>query len=436
MKKQQLIPVLAIVLLALLTDCKLQPRHPEAINPPLNEQSVREYIRSEYDYTENWLSQYNTLRAIIKEELSSRFLKLPEPIKQKSDTAIMEGGRWRVYIHERKEIRAQSGGSLKTVYRLVASGSDSVFIEDFLVVNLQCLVLLLSNNLSTSIEITDIFTDKKSGAENKINFPEPEGNISGLSYDKENDRLEFVYSSCVTPPTCYAYGIHSMHLGILWKSKIQSFAREDYKAQILFMTGLKGRKIPVSVVKKIDEAKPDKPAPVAVFADCLKPGSPVSNFNPALLCLLNRGFTIVRLHIPDGDTSVQRENDLISDVVSSLVHNGIASPGMITLVAAGPAATMAYICAQRHSSWFKTLVLENPPSLPLQAISGAPFCLINSEYNNAVSENIITGFVQEYRKKEKSENILLINKGKNINKDRAYMGDVITFILVSNEIDK
>ena len=425
-----------MLMLALLIACKFQPHHPEAISPPLNEQSMREYIRSEYDYTEKWLSQYNTLRTIIREELTARSFKLPPSANQKPDTAIMEGGLWKVYIKDGKEIHAQSGGKAKTDYRLVSSGSDSVFIEDFLVVNLQCLVIVLSNNLSTSIEITDIFTDKKSGAENKINFPEPEGRITDLSYDKENDRLEFVYSSCVTPPTCYAYGIHSMRLGILWKSKIQSFAREDYKAQILFMTGLNGRKIPVSVVRKIDEVKPDKPAPMAVFTDCLKHGSPASNFNPALLCLLNRGFTIVRLHIPDGDTSFHNGNDLISDVVSSLIQKGIASPGLITLAGAGPAATMAYFCAKIHPAWFKTLVLENPPSLPLQEIPGIPFCLINSEYNNTASENIITGFVKEYRKKEKSENILLINKGKNINKDRAYMGDIITFILVSNEIDK
>ena len=395
MKNQHLLPVLLSACLLLLATCKLQPRHPEAATSPLNENSKKEYLRSEYDYSEEWLGQYNTLREIIRKELLARAFKLPASKNEKTDTAVMEGGLWKVYIKNRKEIHAMSGGKSKTDYRLVSSGSDSAYIEDFLVVNLQCLVLVLSNNLSTSIEIIDIFTDKKSGAEIKINFPEPEGRITDLSFDKENDRLEFVYSSCVTPPTCYAYGIHSMRLGILWKSKIQSFTREDYKAEILILRGKSGRKIPVSVVRKIEEVTSDKPAPMAVFADCLKQGSPVSNFNPARLCLLNRGFTIVSLHIPSADSSVQGGNDLISDVVSSLIHKGIASPPLITLTGTGQAATMAYHCAQGHSTWFKTLVLENPPSLPLQEISGVPFCLVNSEYNNTASENIITGFVQE-----------------------------------------
>lgn len=436
MKKQQFLPVVLALTLLLLIACKPQPRHPETMKIPVSPYSVRDYLKSEYEYAEEWLDQYSSIRSLIKAELSARSFKLPNKVATKTDTASMENGLWKAFIKDRKELHALSGKNFKTDHKLVSAGNDSVFIEDFLVVNLQCLVLVLSNNLTTSLEINDIFINKKSGVENKINFPEPEGRISDLSYDKENDRLMFVYSSSVTPPTCYTYGIHSMRLGILWKTKVRQYAREDYKAEILRIPAKNKEMIPVSILRKTDTGQPEGPSPLIIFADYQNQGKPEISFNSGLLSLLNRGFTIVQIHIPADDSTIQSGYELISYVVSDLCNRHLTSQGLITIAGSDSAAGMAYLTAKEHPSWFKTLVIENPASLTYQGTIETPSVFLFSAYNNTHSENLIAAFASEYRKNEKSENILLLSKGKNQKKDRSQMGDMITFILASYSIDK
>ena len=79
--------------------------------------------------------------------------------------------------------------------------NDSVFIENYTVIGGQYMILVQRKHLSTSLEITSIYQEKKQeySIENKINFPEPEGRISDLFYDQNEDKLVFRYSSIITP---------------------------------------------------------------------------------------------------------------------------------------------------------------------------------------------------------------------------------------------
>ena len=345
-----------IVLICLcMISCNTKPR-PDAVILSSGENSSMHYVKPENDYTGKWMNDKDPLREVIQSEIMSRkYSASPEPANG-NDSVQSDGCKWTFIVKDGKTVRVMfvngekaSGNTFWMLsdenapmrciliapdrstgpgsWKAAVRQNDSVYIDDFTLINRQYLVLVQRKNLNTSIEITDIYPEKKSGVENKINFPEPEGRISQLSYDKDEDKLVFIYSSIITPPTCYTYGIHSMHLGIRWKKRISNYNQEDYKAEVIRLNGSNNGGTLISVIRKRDMEPAKGSAPLLLFIETSKPWEQTRTFDPDLLSLLDRGFIVARLFIPEKDVSETEKNGMITKCISSLINgNGNAGP--------------------------------------------------------------------------------------------------------------
>jgi len=316
--------------------------------------------------------------------------------------------------------------------------NDSVFIDNFTLIDLQDLILIQRKHLNTSIELTSISPDKGKAAsiENVINFPEPEGLISDLSYNRADDKLVFRYSSIITPPTCYTYGIHSMHLGIRWKKQIKNYVPDDYKAELIWAVGKNNSRIPVSLIRKRALDLQDGTNPLVLFIESGKFNEQKNDFNPELLSLTDRGFYIARVHVSTAAFTEPACLDMIAEVVSALIEKKYTSPGLITIAGKESGALIAFNTALEHPAWVRVLVLEAPVFSCSSGSSEVPYI-----YLDACTYNPDNGFkglslAAALRKITKPGNTLLVNTRMEQSPDRGIKAGLITFILSSYGINK
>ena len=325
---------------------------------------------------------------------------------------------------------------VSSTWKAAVKENDSVFIAGFTLIDLKYLVLVQRRNLSTSIQITGIFekNDKDAPIENVINFPEPEGRITGLMYDSKEDKLVFIYSSIITPPTCYTYGIHSMHLGIRWKKQLKNYVQDDYKAEVVWASGKDNLRVPVSVLRKREIENPESARPLLLFIDSENRECMESCFTPELLSLLNRGFCIARIHLPAAGLKIAEASDMVAKAISALSEKKLAQTGMITLLGKGSDALIAIGAFNLHPAWIRTLVLCSPAYNENIVTTPTPdtYIVIEPEDQDKGLPGLKLG--SEIRKHLKPENTLLM-KNKSV-QDQDFTPGLITFILISNGIQK
>ena len=321
-------------------------------------------------------------------------------------------------------------------WKAAVKENDSLFLANFTIIDLKYLVLVQRRNLSTSIQITGIFekNDKEAPVENVINFPEPEGRITGLVYDNKEDKLVFIYSSIITPPTCYTYGIHSMHLGIRWKKQLKNYVQDDYKAEVVWSGGKDKARVPVSVLRKREIEKPESAGPLLLFIDAQSLECRESCFSPELLSLLNRGFCIARIHLPAPGLKIAEASDMVVKAISTLAEKKLAQTGMVILWGKGSDALIAIGSFNEQPGWIRTMVLDTPAYEENIASKPASdtYIIIDPQDQDKGLSALKLG--SEIRKHLKSENTLLI-KNKSV-QDQDFKPGLITFILTSNGIQK
>jgi len=321
-------------------------------------------------------------------------------------------------------------------WKAAVKENDSLFIADFTLVDLKYLVLVQRKNLSTSIQITGIFekNDKEAPVENVINFPEPEGRITGLVYDSKDDKLVFTYSSIITPPTCYTYGLHSMHLGIRWKKQIKNYIQDDYKAEVVWAGSKDKVRVPVSTLRKRETDNQGQARPLLLFIDTDNLQCSESCFSPDLLSFLDRGYCIARLHFPSTGLKNNEGPDLVSATIASLTEKKLAQTGLVTLLGNGNAALIALNTFTAHPAWIRTLVLENPSYGENLATMPAPDTYIIADPGDKDKGLASLKLASEMRKLIKPENTLLVRNAPV--QDQDFKSGLITFILISNGIQK
>jgi len=308
--------------------------------------------------------------------------------------------------------------------------NDSVYIDDYSVINLKYLVLVQKKHLSTSIEITDLYAANKSGKENRINFPEPEGRISGLYYDNKEDKIVFRYSSMITPPTLYTYGVHSMHMGIRWKKRVKNYTPDDYKAGVIRVKSNNNVPLPVSLIRKRDLEKMDGTNPLVIFIDSGKPREHGEGFNPGLLSLLDRGFYIARVHLPY-DISDREGSDAIKSVVLSLSDKKYTSPGQVTIEGNGHETSMIIRTAKENPSYFRTLVINSPAASGKADLAEVPFTYLHIDPQSPDKGSGSLIIASAMRKNLKSVNTLLVSTDNEPDIPEKPSPGQITFILAS-----
>ncbi len=334
----------------------------------------------------------------------------------------------------RSVLIAPASDPVSVYWKTAVRENDSVYIDDYTVINQQYLILVQRKNLNASIEISDIYADKKSGIENKINFPEPEGRVRDLTYDKDEDKLVFTYSSSITPPTCYAYGLHSMHLGIRWQKPVRNYVQDDYKAETIRVSNKGRHNILVSLIRKQNLEKQNVAAPLLLFIESSNLRKQASNFDAGLISLLSRGCSVACVHIPDDFTSDAGCTDAITAAVAALIGKNYVTPGMISLYAKGEGSFWAYNAAIKHPSWFNALIFDSPSFSNLAGGSEIPdIYFITNQENPAKYFESIT-LASELRNMTKPENTLLVLTG--MNQEPARRANLITFILACYGIEK
>jgi protease II len=316
--------------------------------------------------------------------------------------------------------------------------NDSVFIDDYSLIDHRYLILVQRRNLRTSIQITSIYPedDKEASVENVINFPEPEGRISDLSFNQADSKIVFRYASILTPLTCYTYGIHSMHMGIRWKKQIKNYVPDDYKAEVFSAAGKNNVRIPVSMIRKKDLDRMDGTNPLLLVIETGKPGEQNNDFSPEMLSLTDRGFFIAVVHISPAASSERECIDKVTAVVSAMIDKKYTSAGLVTISGKGDGAMLAFNIANEHPAWVKALILESPDFSCNTKNSTAPYIYLNTFTARPDKASAGLALASALRKITKPENTLLVSNDNDSSPDQNYKAGLITFILSANGIDK
>jgi len=323
-------------------------------------------------------------------------------------------------------------------WKAVIRENDSVFIDDYTVIDQQYLVLVQKKHLNASVEITGIYPESNNEppVENKINFPEPDGSISDLFYDRKEDKIVFRYSSIITPPTCYTYGLHSMHLGIRWKKQIRNYNQDDYQAQVILTVGKDNSRIPVSLIRKRNPESPDDHKFLLLFIDSVTSCRQNITFRSDILSLLDRGFTVAFLHIPSRISSGIEHSDMITSTVAALIKEKDATQGLITLAGSKQAARAAWKATAANSSWYSVLIMDSPMFPGISGNLKIPSIYLHADTTGQDQALRSLSLAADIRKLAKPGNILIVSVGNEGNRPPEMNARLIAFILTSYGIDK
>ena len=139
------------------------------------------------------------------------------------------------------------------------------------------------------------------GAEHSIDFAEPAYVVSPLeNREFETRTLRFQYSSLVTPPSVFDYDMESRQRTLRKRTEVLlGYDPADYVCERLHATARDGSEIPISLVYRRDQKRPDgNPALLCGY------GSYGINhearFNSQRVSLLNRGLVVALAHIRGG----------------------------------------------------------------------------------------------------------------------------------------
>ena len=142
----------------------------------------------------------------------------------------------------------------------------------------------------------------RDGTTTHVELPEAACSVGlGDNAEFRTRTLRLEYSSMITPPTVFDYGIDSGELKALKVREIPSgYAKEQYVTERLTAPARDGAGIPVSLVRRRDTPA-DGGAPLYLYGYGAY-GSAISpSFSTSRLSLLDRGFIYAIAHIRGGD---------------------------------------------------------------------------------------------------------------------------------------
>ncbi|MGV9305418.1 S9 family peptidase [Nonomuraea sp. NPDC004354] len=221
----------------------------------------------------------------------------------------------------------------------------------------------------------------------EIEFPEPLYDVAPAGNPEfATERLRLGYTSMVTPPSVYDYDLETRRL-ILLKQRpvLGGYDPSDYEQFREWATADDGTKVPISIVKRKDAARP---APTLLYGYGSYETSMDPSFSVARLSLLDRGFAFAIAHVRGGgemgrrwyeEGKLTRKKNTFTDFVAAARHLK-ASGWSERIVARGGSAggLLMGAVANLAPEEFAGVVAEVPfvdalntildPSLPLTVI--------------------------------------------------------------------
>jgi oligopeptidase B len=139
------------------------------------------------------------------------------------------------------------------------------------------------------------------GAEHYISFPEPTYEIGeGTNPDFQTDILRFTYTSLITPPSVFDYGLTTKERTLLKETPVLGgYDRADYVTERLQAIATDGTAIPLSIVYKQGIAANGQNPLLLVGYGSYGYSYPDS-FSTSRLALLDRGVVMAIAHVRGG----------------------------------------------------------------------------------------------------------------------------------------
>ncbi|MEI6455827.1 MAG: prolyl oligopeptidase family serine peptidase [bacterium] len=341
--------ILPAGIIALLVSCHPAPKPPVAKEVPVQvmidgktfadpyqwmentrDSGFVQYIRHENQYCDGWFDRFDDLRRVLYTELAGR--KIPET--------------------------KESDSSARTLS----------------LIEKRYFVMIERKSLVPAVRIVDIKTRSGPERENRITFPDPDGNVTYEGYDSIKGKILLRYSSILTPLTLYAYDPVSRKLMIRWQRKTAGYNKEDYAAKLLSAKSRDGRDVPVTILYKQGLDNKDGTNPlllVAAGSDSLP--DPVK-FNPEYISLLDRGFYVAKAFVRgagecgpvwrsegSGEKKMNGTSDYL-DCARFLIAQKYTSAGLITATGRSSGGIFAASAVNDQPGIFKAAILDNPGS--------------------------------------------------------------------------
>ena len=142
--------------------------------------------------------------------------------------------------------------------------------------------------------------DKRTGQSHRVETPEPAYLISlGNNPEYDSDDIQFFYTSLVTPPSTFRYGLATRTRTLLKEQDVLGYDRSRYESQRVWATARDGTKVPVALVYR--KGTPlDGTAPLMLYAYGSYGASLDPNFSGNRVSLLDRGFVYALASIRGG----------------------------------------------------------------------------------------------------------------------------------------
>lgn len=294
--------------------------------------------------------------------------------------------------------------------------NDSVYIDGFKVLAKQYLVLLQRKNLTTGLQVTEIFPTRaaKEKIDNKIVFNDPLGRIDKITYEPEEEKIVFLYSSMKTPITCYTYGIKSRKLSIRWRRQVTGYDQANYTAKLLWVPATEGNPIPVAYMYRNDKAFTDGSNPVLIYIDVnsTKPGT--SPFRTDFLSLLDRGIAIVVAGKGSwGEGDQVRIQHGLSSLQQKLIKEKYTSAGLISVLDNGSQCGIISKVISENPGHYQSVILQNPSELCSWPKTEKPAVFLSRDDLGSDKESMeFLRNVAVWRQNSGQENLFIFNSVK------------------------
>jgi oligopeptidase B len=259
-------------------------------------------------------------------------------------------------------------------WRMVLEGSDGYYISYYTIIEEKYLILIEKKDLIASLRLIDLSIG---GKDNKITFKEPDGHMEFLYYDKDKQKIVFSFASMLTPVSVYSYDLDSRRLTVRRQPLIKDYKKENYIVDLLWATANDGTKIPISMIHKNGMKQSDGLNPLYLHAYGSYGNTPVFDFNPAMISLLDRGFFLASAHVRGGGDlgrewwnagKLMKKRNAVTDYIACadyLIKQGYTSKGMITAAGSSAGGLVIGAAVNQRPELFRSALLIDPYVDPL-----------------------------------------------------------------------
>jgi oligopeptidase B len=141
--------------------------------------------------------------------------------------------------------------------------------------------------------------DPESAEGNEIEQPEPVyATMPGDNREFETDRLRFLYTSLVTPPSDVDFDVHSRERIVRKQEPVIGYEPKRYVTERAWASAPDGERVPISLVYRRDRPEGPGPALLLGYGSYEVSSDPV--FDSNRISLLDRGFLFAIAHVRGG----------------------------------------------------------------------------------------------------------------------------------------